>query len=182
MLPGVVIEDPEITVDLPADITAWTSMDALAHCLEAYCAPGFHPMADGIALEGIRLVKDWLALAVQDGSDIGARGNMQVAATMGATAFQKGLGAIHSLSHPVVGVLYNTHHGRTNAVFMPYVMAFNREVVAEKFTSLARYLNLPGDNFDAVMHWVLELRETIGIEHTLLEIGVDASRVDEVVA
>jgi alcohol dehydrogenase class IV len=181
MLPGIVIEDPELTVGLPASVTAWTGMDALAHCLEAYSAPGYHPMAEGIALEGMRLVKDWLPIAVEDGSNIDARGHMQIAATMGATSFQKGLGAIHSLSHPV-GALYNTHHGRTNAVFMPYVMAFNRDAVSGKFAHLARYLDLPGGDFDAVMHWVLELRQTIGIEHTLSELGVDASRVDEVVA
>jgi alcohol dehydrogenase class IV len=181
MLPGIVIEDPELTIGLPASITAWTGMDALAHCLEAFSAPGYHPMADGIALEGMRLVKDWLPVAVAEGSNIDARGHMQIAATMGATAFQKGLGAIHSLSHPV-GALYNTHHGRTNAVFMPYVMAFNRDAVAEKYATLARYLALPGGDFDAVMNWVLELRHTIGIEHTLAELDVDGSRIDEVVA
>ena len=181
MLPGIVIEDPELTIGLPASITAWTGMDALAHCLEAYSAPGYHPMADGIALEGMRLVKDWLPVAVTDGGNIDARGHMQIAATMGATAFQKGLGAIHSLSHPV-GALYNTHHGRTNAVFMPYVMAFNRDAVAQKYATLARYLDLSGGDFDAVLNWVLELRSTIGIEHTLAELDVDDSRLDEVVA
>ena len=181
MLPGIVIEDPALTVGLPANITAWTGMDALAHCLEAFSAPGYHPMADGIALEGMRLVKDWLPVAVGDGGNLDARGHMQVAATMGATAFQKGLGAIHSLSHPI-GALFNTHHGRTNAVVMPYVMAFNRDAVADRYAQLARYLDLPGSDFDAVMGWVLALRQAIGIEHTLADIGVDNARTDTIVA
>lgn len=181
MLPGIAIEDPELTVGLPANLTAWTGMDALAHCLEAYSAPGFHPMADGVALEGMRLVKDWLPAAVADGGDIEARGHMQVAATMGATAFQKGLGAIHSLSHPI-GALFGAHHGRANAVVMPYVMAFNRDAAGERYAAMARWLDLPGGGFDAAMEWVLDLRATIGIEHTLVGIGVDASRTGEVVA
>jgi len=180
MLPAIVIEDPELTVGLPPAITAWTGMDALAHCLEAYSAPGFHPMADGIALEGMRLVKEWLPVAVADGRNLAARGNMQIAASMGATAFQKGLGAIHSLSHPI-GALFGTHHGRTNAVVMPYVMVFNRPAVAERYSALARYLDLPGGSFDAVLKWVLELRETLKIDHTLAAMGVDDSRIDEVV-
>ncbi len=180
MLPSVVISDPELTVGLPANITAWTGMDALAHNLEAYSAPGYHPMADGIALEGIRLVKDNLPQAVADGSDLIARGNMLVAATMGATSFQKGLGAIHSLSHPI-GALFHTHHGRTNAVVMPYVMAFNRDAVAERYTALARYLDLPNPSFDAVMTWVLDLREELSIDHTLRDLGLDDSQTDEVI-
>ncbi len=181
MLPGIAIEDPELTVGLPPSVTAWTGMDALAHCLEAYSAPGCHPMADGIALEGMRLVKDWLPAAVADGRDLEARGHMQIAATMGAAAFQKGLGAIHALSHPI-GALFGAHHGRTNAVVTPYVMAFNRDAVAGRYAALARYLGLAGGGFDAVMAWILDLRETIGIEHTLAGIGVDASRTDAVVA
>jgi alcohol dehydrogenase class IV len=180
MLPSVVISDPELTIGLPANITAWTGMDALAHNLEAYSAPGYHPMADGIALEGIRLVKDYLPRAVADGSDLEARGNMLVAATMGATSFQKGLGAIHSLSHPI-GALFHTHHGRTNAVVMPYVMAFNRDAVAERYAALARYLGLPQPSFDAVMTWVLELRDEISIDHTLRDLGVDDSQTDELI-
>ena len=180
MLPGVVIEDPELCIGLPASITAWTGMDALAHCLEAFSAPGFHPMADGIALEGMRLVRNWLPAAVADGTDIEARGHMLIAASMGATAFQKGLGAIHSLSHPV-GALFDTHHGRTNAVVMPYVIAFNRDAVAGRYRDLARYLDLGGKGVDSVMEWVLNLRRTVGIEHTLAEIGVDDSLTDEVV-
>lgn len=180
MLPAIVIEDPVLTVGLPPAITAWTGMDALAHCLEAYSAPGYHPMANGIALEGMRLVKEWLPVAVADGTNLAARGNMQIAASMGATAFQKGLGAIHSLSHPI-GALFGTHHGRTNAVVMPYVMVFNRPAVAERYAALARYLDLPGGSFDSVLDWVLELRQTLKIEHTLTDLGVDDSRIDEVV-
>jgi alcohol dehydrogenase class IV len=180
MMPSVVISDPELTVGLPANITAWTGMDALAHNLEAYSAPGYHPMADGIALEGMRLVKEYLPRATADGKDLVARGNMLVAATMGATSFQKGLGAIHSLSHPI-GALFHTHHGRTNAVVMPYVMAFNRDAVAERYAALARYLGLPQPSFDAVMTWVLELRDELSIDHTLRELGVDDSQTDELI-
>ena len=180
MLPGVVIEDPGLCVGLPPSITAWTGMDALAHCLEAFSAPGFHPMADGIALEGMRLVRDWLSAAVADGTDLEARGNMLIAATMGATAFQKGLGAIHSLSHPI-GALFDTHHGRTNAVVMPYVIAFNRDAITERYQDLSRYLDLGNRGIDSVMEWVLDLRKTVGIEHTLAEIGVDDHLTDEVV-
>ena len=180
MLPSIVIEDPRLSVGLPPSITAWTGMDALAHCLEAFSAPGYHPMADGVALEGMRLVKEWLPVAVNDGANLEARSNMLVAATMGATAFQKGLGAIHSLSHPV-GALFDTHHGRTNAIVMPYVITFNRNVVEARYRDLSRWLNLGSGGVDAVMDWVLDLRRTIGIEHTLGEIGVDDHDVDEIV-
>ena len=181
MMPAMVIADPELTVALPPTITAWTGMDALAHCLEAYCAPGFHPMADGIAAEGIRLTKEWLPVAVADGTDIAARANMMVAASMGATAFQKGLGAIHSLSHPV-GAFYDTHHGLTNAVFMPYVLAFNRAAISERMVRLAAWLGLQDPGFDAIMSWVLDLRSTIGIPHTLAGLGVDAQREEAICA
>ena len=177
MLPSTVISDPELTLGLPPHITAATGMDALAHCLEAYCAPGYHPMAEGIAVEGMRLVKEWLPKAVADGSDLAARSNMLAAASMGATAFQKGLGAIHALSHPV-GALYDTHHGLTNAVVMPYVMAFNRAVIETKMARLAAWLGLPEDSFEAVMKWVLELRQTLAIPSTLKDIGVDDQRLD----
>ena len=136
---GIVIADPELTVGLPPKITAATGMDALSHCLEAYCAPFHHPLADGIALEGMRLIKEWLPVAVADGSNIEARSHMLVASAMGATAFQKGLGAMHSLSHPCSANL-NTHHGLTNAVVMPYVLAWNRSAIEEKMTRLAAYL------------------------------------------
>ncbi len=172
MLPERVILDPQLTTGLPAHITAAVGMDALSHCLEAYCSPVYHPMAHGIAVEGMRLVKEWLPAAVKDGQDLNARGQMQVASTMGATAFQKGLGAMHSLSHPC-GAVLNTHHGLTNAVVMPYVLKFNQEEINEKMTALARYLDLSNPSFNAVMDWVLSLREEIGIQHTLKDIAVE---------
>jgi alcohol dehydrogenase class IV len=177
MLPAVVISDPELTVGLPPRITAATGMDALAHNLEAYCAPGFHPLADGIAVEAMRLVKEWLPVAVKDGRNLVARAHMLAAASMGATAFQKGLGAIHSLSHPV-GALYNAHHGETNGVVMPYVLRFNRLAVEDRLTRLASYLGLPDPGFEAVFEWVLALRQDIGIPHTLAELGVKESDLD----
>jgi alcohol dehydrogenase class IV len=146
-------------------------MDTLSHNLEAFCAPGFHPLADGIAAEGIRLVKEYLPRAVADGEDLEARGHMLVASTMGATAFQKGLGAMHSLSHPCSANL-NTHHGLTNAVVMPYVLAWNRDQVSERLARLAAWLGLREASFDAFLDWVLELRRGIGIPHTLAELGV----------
>ncbi len=178
MLPSIVISDPELTVGLPAHITAATGMDALAHCLEAYCAPGYHPMAEGIAVEGLRLVKDWLPTAVADGTNIEARAHMLAAASMGSTAFQKGLGAIHALSHPV-GALYDTHHGLTNAVVMPYVLAFNRAAIEDRLTRLAAWLGLPDPSFQSVMDWVLDLREKFDMPHTLAAMGVTGERLDE---
>ena len=178
MLPQVVICDPELVTGLPPALTAYTGMDALVHCFEAYCAPGYHPMAEGIALEGMRLVQQWLPAAVKDGSDIEARTHMMSAAAMGATAFQKGLGAVHSLSHPV-GSIYDTHHGLTNAVFMPYVMSFNRPAIEGQMDILARYLNLPGSGFSAVMDWVLELRQTFNIANTPVDLGVEENRLYE---
>jgi alcohol dehydrogenase class IV len=179
MLPSIVIDDPELTVGLPAHITAATGMDALSHCLEAYCAPGFHPLADGIALEGMRLIKDALPAAVKDGKNLVARSNMMAAASMGATAFQKGLGGMHAISHPL-GALYNTHHGLTNAVVMPYVLEYNRSAIDERLTRLARFLNLPNPSYKAVLDWILALRKEIGIPHTLKDIGVDDKQVDKV--
>ena len=178
MLPGIVISDPELTLGLPAHITAATGMDALAHCLEAYCAPGYHPMAEGIAVEGMRLIKEWLPTAVADGANLEARAHMLVAASMGATAFQKGLGAIHSLSHPV-GALYDTHHGLTNAVVMPYVLVFNRTAIEDRLTRLAAWLELPDPSFQSVLDWVLGLRETFEMPHTLAALGVTDERLDE---
>ena len=164
MLPAIVIADPELTIGMPSFITAGTGMDALAHCLEAYCAPGYHPMADGIALEGMRLVFENLPRAFADGKDLTARAHMMAAAAMGATAFQKGLGAIHSLSHPI-GALYDTHHGMTNAVFMPYVLAFNRPAIEERIGRAAAYLGIEG-GFDGFAKAVLELRSrTEGAAH-----------------
>jgi alcohol dehydrogenase class IV len=171
LLPAVVIDDPEVTVGLPPHITAAVGMDALSHNLEAYCAPAYHPMADGIALEGMRLIKKWLPVAVKDGKNIEARAHMMIASTMGATAFQKGLGAMHSLSHPC-GANLDTHHGLTNGVVMPYVLAFNRPAIEEKLARLAAYLGLPKPSGNAVIEWVLDLRKAIGIPHTLAELGV----------
>ncbi|HEY6644595.1 iron-containing alcohol dehydrogenase [Povalibacter sp.] len=171
MQPALVIADPELTLALPPHVTAAVGMDALSHNLEAYCSPFYHPMAEGIALEGMRLIKEWLALAVKDGAHLDARAHMMVASTMGATAFQKGLGAMHSLSHPCSANL-NTHHGLTNAVVMPYVLAWNRRVLEDKMVRLAAFLGLPEHSFAAVLTWILELRQTIGIPQTLADIGV----------
>ncbi|MBN8959317.1 MAG: iron-containing alcohol dehydrogenase [Rhizobiales bacterium] len=176
MMPKVTICDPELTVGMPPIITAGTGMDAFAHCLEAYCGPFYHPLADGIAVEGVRLVKENLARATKNGQDIEARANMMAAAAMGATAFQKALGAIHALSHPV-GALYNTHHGLTNAVFMPYVLAFNRAAIEEKIVRLAAYIGLK-PSFDAFLDWVLALRKETGVPHTLAGLKVDGKQAD----
>ncbi|MGH6923790.1 MAG: iron-containing alcohol dehydrogenase, partial [Propylenella sp.] len=178
MMPKVVICDPELTVGMPPFITAGTGMDALAHCLESYCAEYYHPMASGIALEGMRVVFENLPRAVKTGTDIEARAEMMSAAAMGAAAFQKGLGAIHSLSHPV-GALYDTHHGMTNAVFMPYVLVFNRPAIEVKIARLAAYLGFSG-GFDGFLKAVLDLRTEIGVPHTLADFGVDASRREEI--
>jgi alcohol dehydrogenase class IV len=171
MMPAIVIEDPELTVGLPAHITAAVGMDALSHSLEAYCAPGYHPMAEGVAVEGIRLIKEWLPVAVRNGADLEARSHMLVASSMGATAFQKGLGAMHSLSHPCSANL-GTHHGLTNAVVMPYVLEWNRAAIEDKLARLASWLDLPERSFAGFQAWVLELRHAIGIPHTLADIGV----------
>ncbi|WP_421999987.1 iron-containing alcohol dehydrogenase [Reyranella sp.] len=177
MMPSIVIADPELTVGLPPKLTAGTGMDAFIHCFEAYCAPGYHPYAEGIAVEGMRLVKENLARAVKDGRDLEARGHMLAASQMGSTAFQKGLGAIHSLSHPV-GAVLDTHHGLTNAVAMPYVVSFNRPAIDEKIQRLARWLGLRNPSFDGFMEWTLELRRQIGIPHTLAELGVTVDHLD----
>ena len=168
-LPSIVILDPLLTIGLPPKITAATGMDALAHNLEAYCAPSFHPMADGIALEGMRLIKDWLIEAVNNGSNIEARMNMLTAASMGSTAFQKGLGAIHSLSHPV-NALNNIHHGLSNAIFMPYVLTFNRDVIENKITKVSEYLKINEKSFDGFLDWILDLRNKLNIPHKLSEV------------
>ena len=176
MMPKVTICDAELTAGMPPKITAGTGMDALAHCIEAYCSPFYHPMGDGIAVEGARLAKDYLPRAYQNGGDLEARAHMMSAAAMGATAFQKGLGAIHALSHPV-GALYDTHHGMTNAVFMPYVLVFNRAAIETKIARLAAYLGL-APNFDAFLAWVMDFRKLLGVPHTLKEFGVDESQFD----
>jgi alcohol dehydrogenase class IV len=179
MMPKIALCDPVLTVGMPPSITAGTGMDALAHCIEAYCAPGYHPLADGIAAEGVRLVKENLARAVKEGGDLDARANMMAAAAMGATAFQKGLGAIHALSHPV-GALYDTHHGMTNAVFMPYVLAFNRKAIDERIRRLAAYVGLR-PTFRAFLDFVLALRAETGVPHTLAGLGVGEEKVDTIV-
>ena len=178
MMPSLVISDPELCVGLPPKLTAWTGMDALAHCLEAYCAKGFHPMADGVALEGIALIKNNLQAAVEDGTDLEARSGMLVAASMGAVAFQKGLGAIHALSHPV-GALYDTHHGLTNAVFMPYVLRFNQAVIEKPCERIASYLGLPDPSFEALFTWVVELCKALEIPNTLEELIDDDSQLEK---
>jgi len=178
MQPKLVIADPELTVGMPRMITVGTGFDALAHCLEAYCAPGYHPLADGIGAEGVRLVFENLPKVVTDPNDIDARGNMLSAALMGATAFQKGLGAIHSLSHPI-GALYNTHHGMTNGVFMPYVLVANRDAIEARIARLAAYCGL-APSFDAFLNAVLALREKLGVPHTLRDLKVPADRRSEI--
>ena len=183
LMPRAVVADPELTTGLSPQLTAATGMDALAHCLEALCAKYYHPMSDGIAMQGVRYVQKWLPVVVREGGHLPARAHMMAAATMGAVAFQKGLGAIHALSHPV-GAVYNTHHGLSNAVFMPYVMAFNRKAIDDKMLHLGRYMDLGIAGFDGVLDWVLELRDldwvlelrdAIGIPHTLRDIGVPNS-------
>ena len=176
MMPKIVIADPELTVGLSPRLTAGTGMDALSHCLEAFCAPSYHPMADGIAVEGARLVHENLPTAVHTGTDLTARTNMMSAAAMGSTAFQKGLGAMHALAHPM-GALLNTHHGMTNAVFMPYVLAFNRPAIEPRIARLAAFCGME-PSFDAYLEAILALRRDVGVPHTLKDFGVTLDRVD----
>jgi len=180
MLPRFAVLDPEITIGLPARLTAATGMDALAHCLEAYCAPFYNPPAAGVALEGMRLIKENLLTAVKKPRDLEARGNMLMASAMGATAFQRGLGAIHALSHPFGG-LYDAHHGLLNGIIMPYVLKANRKAVAKDVERAARYLDIKG-GFDGFLKWILRLRKEIGIPNALKEIGINEKRLDEVAA
>ncbi len=180
IMPKVSILDPELTVGLPPKLTAATGMDALAHNIEAYCAPFYHPLAVGVALEGMRLVKDNLVNAVKKPKDLDARGNMLVASAMGATAFQRGLGAIHALSHPFGG-LYDAHHGMLNGIIMPYVLKANRKKIEKDIERAAAYLGIKG-GFDGFLKWVLALRKEIGIPHALKDIGIDTKRLDEVAA
>ncbi len=170
ILPSVVISDPELTVGMPRAITAGTGMDAFAHCLEAYCSPHFHPMSQGIALEGMRLVKEYLPRAYADGTDIEARGQMMAAAAMGAVAFQKGLGAIHAISHPI-GAVHNTHHGTTNAVVMQPVLRFNRAAIEGRIEQAAAYLGIAG-GFDGFYAFVGDLNDGLGIPANLTALGV----------
>ena len=180
IMPSVAILDPELTVGLPAKLTAATGMDALAHVVEAYCAPFYHPLAAGVALEGMRLIKGNLARAVKKGTDLDARGHMLMASAMGATAFQRGLGAIHALSHPFGG-LYDAHHGTLNGIIMPYVVKANRRKIEKDIERAAAYIGIKG-GFDGFLKWILALRKEIGIPHTLADIGIDTKRLDDVAA
>ena len=174
-LPSVVILDPVLTVNLSPRLTAATGMDALAHNLEAFCAPGFHPMANGIAIEGMKLIKKSLIKAVNDGKDLEARADLLAAASMGSTSFQKGLGAIHSLSHPI-NAQFNVHHGLSNAIFMPYVLTFNKTLIEGRIISICDYLNLE-KNFQSFLNWVLDLRKELNIPHKLSEI-IDVKKIN----
>lgn len=176
MLPASVLLDPALTLSLPTHITAATGLDALSHNLEAYCAPFYHPMAEGIAIEGIRLVKEFLPRAVANGEDVVARTQMLVASTMGATSFQRGLGGMHAIAHSL-GALYNKHHGLLNAILMPYVLIRNRSAIEERIIRLSKYLQLDDTSFDGFLSWVLTLREQLNIPHTLAEIDIDLTDV-----
>lgn len=171
MLPQMVIADPALTAGLPAHITAATGLDAFVHNLEAYCAPGYHPMAEGIALEGMRLVKDWLPKAVADGNDLVARSHMMIASTMGATAFQKGLGGVHALAHPL-GAIFDAHHGLLNAILLPYVLLRNREAIEIKIGEISHHLRLEDRSFDGFLQWVIDFRQQLGIPNALKDIGI----------
>ena len=171
ILPDLVILDPELTISLPAHLTAATGMDALAHCLEAYCSEVYHPMAHGIAIEGVRIIKNNLVDAFKDPENLFARSQMLVSSPMGSTAFQKGLGAIHSLSHPI-NAIHDLHHGLTNAIFMPYVIKFNQSVIEEKMERLSKYIELKNQSFDGFLEWILDLRKQLSIPHTLKELNV----------
>ena len=168
MLPSIVILDPVLTLDLSPRLTAATGMDALAHNLEAFCSPGFHPMANGISIEGIKLIKKYLITAYKDGKNIEARMSLLSASSMGSTAFQKGLGAIHSLSHPV-NSKFNIHHGLSNAIFMPYVLSFNKSEIEHKILEICDYLNL-NKSFDSFLEWILDLRKDLNIPHKLSDV------------
>tara|TARA_B100001029_G_C15029261_1_gene435778 strand:+ start:161 stop:1318 length:1158 start_codon:yes stop_codon:yes gene_type:complete len=174
-LPSVVILDPCLTIDLSPRLTAATGMDALAHNLEAFCAPGFHPMADGISIEGMKLIRKSLLKAFSNGKDLNARADLLAAASMGSTAFQKGLGAIHSLSHPV-NAQFNIHHGLSNAIFMPYVLTFNKDTVEQRIISICDYLNIQ-KNFESFLNWILELRKNLNIPHKLSDV-IDQNKIN----
>ncbi len=175
MMPRIVISDPQLTVGLPPAVTAATGIDAFVHCFEAFCAPGFHPLADGVALEGMRIIHRFLPRAYADGKNIEARAQMLAAASMGATAFQKGLGGVHAIAHPV-GSWFNTHHGLTNAVILPYVMTFNRRAIEDKADIIGRVLDLPVRGFDGFLAWVLDMRRELKVPHSLADIGVSADK------
>lgn len=176
VLPSAVICDPELTVSMPKFITAGTGLDAFAHCVEAFSSPNYHPMSQGIALEGMRLVKDYLPRAYIDGNDLEARSNLMCAASMGATAFQKGLGAIHALSHPI-GAVYNTHHGTTNAIFMPEVLKFNSPKIKNRFEHVAKYLSI-NNGFEGFCEFVQNLNDSLKIPKKLSQLGVINPNID----
>ena len=177
MMPKTVIADPALTIGLSSKLTAATGMDALSHNLEALCAPSYHPMAEGIALEALRLIKAYLPTAVHDGKDLTARSHMLTASLMGATSFQKGLGATHALAHPL-GAFYDTHHGLLNAVLMPYILAHNRDTIEHKMQRLANILELHTRSYAGVLDWILNLRKEIQIPHSLSEIGISSEHID----
>ena len=179
MLPEIVISDPELTVGLPPHITAWTGVDAMVHAIEASCAPGYHPMAEGIAIEAIRIIAKYLPIAVKDGSNIEARGQMLVAASMGATAFQKGLGSVHSVAHQL-GAIYNKQHGLVNAIILPYALKQNADVIEERMKYLSTVLELPSKGTQAVIDYILGLREELNIPNTLAEIDISVDRAKEI--
>ena len=179
-LPTIVICDPELTVGMPTFITAGTGLDAFAHCVEAYCSPHYHPMSQGMALEGMRLVKEYLPRAYADGTDLEARAHMMSAAAMGATAFQKGLGAIHALSHPI-GAIYHTHHGTTNAVCMPAVLRFNKPAIKDTLAEAANYLGISG-GFDGFCKFVDELNDNLSIPKSLAGLGIENPDIDRIVS
>lgn len=179
MMPQVVLADPELVTGLPANLTAATGLDAFVHCLEAYCAPGYHPMADGIALEGMRLIKEWLVPAVEDGSNLTARSHMMVASSMGATAFQKGLGGVHALAHPL-GALFDAHHGLLNAILLPYVLVRNRMAIESRIEHVATCIGLEDKTFDGFIAWIIDLRQRLNIPHSLSEIGITAESSERV--
>jgi alcohol dehydrogenase class IV len=179
ILPGIVISDPELCLGLPANITAWTGVDAMVHAIEAYCAPGYHPMAEGIALEAIRMIAKYLPMAFNDGLDLEARGQMLVAASMGATAFQKGLGSVHSVAHQL-GAIYNKQHGLLNAIILPYALKQNQPVIEEKMVYLSKVLGLQKYGTDAVVGYLLGLRKQLNIPNTLNEIQITEDKAAEI--
>ena len=179
MLPQRVLADPELTAGLPAHLTAATGVDALVHNIEAFCSPFYHPLAQGVALEGMKLVHDFLPRAYQNGQDIEARAQMLSASLMGATAFQKGLGGVHALAHPI-GAVFDTHHGLANAILLPYVLVRNREAIAERLGAAARYLDLADSSFDGFLNWVLSLRKALNIPHTLADISIPLDQADAI--
>jgi alcohol dehydrogenase class IV len=179
MLPPRVLADPELAFGLPPSLTAATGVDAFVHCFEAFCSPFYHPLAEGVGLQGMKLIHDHLPTAFRDGSNLEARSNMLTASIMGATAFQKGLGGVHALAHPI-GAIFDTHHGLTNAVLLPYVVRKNENVIQEKCEAIGRYLNLKKGGFSGFLDWVLQFREDLNIPHTLKDLKIDTSRAEEI--